>query len=69
MKIKVYDPKDHEYHEIANTRDFRITLGNGDAFDVFDNSAGLRIKTVNPSLDISILPMQTNCIDILIIDK
>lgn len=54
MKIKVYDPKDHEYHEIADVRDFRITLDNGDAYDLSETRhlsieiKQLKVKAVNP---------------------
>ena len=49
MKILAYDTTDHEYHEISNTREFRITLDNGDAYNVTEKDDLLRLVSARSS--------------------
>lgn len=65
MKIMVYNLDTLEYVKIADTRDIRIILDNGDKFDIsqrsYDTSA-LNISTVNYAL--GIFPIASNVIEL-----
>ena len=56
MKILAYDKTDHEFHEIKDTDHFRISMDNGDAYDLKENGDELKIRVVGIRRHCSVLP-------------